>query len=66
MWYFSPALLKGGILFHIRIIGNFMVYKDRLETNLLQLFVHPQNSQWFSTSSAIIFEVNAINAQKQA
>jgi len=21
-----------------------MVYKDRLETNLLQLFAHPQNS----------------------
>jgi len=32
-----------------------MVYKDRLETNLLQLFAHSQNSQWFSISSPIIF-----------
>jgi len=32
------------MIFYDRIIGNFMVYKDRLETNLLQLFAHPQNS----------------------
>jgi len=37
-----------------------MVYKDRIETNLLQLFAHLQNSQWFSISSAIVFEVNVI------
>jgi len=42
--YFSPLLLKREMVFHNRIIGNFMVYKDRLETNLLQLFAHPQNS----------------------
>jgi len=41
MGYFVPTLLKGGMLFHNRIIGNFMVYKKRLETNLLQLFAHP-------------------------
>jgi len=35
-----------------------MVYKDRLETNSLQLFAHPQYSEWFSITSAIIFEVN--------
>ena len=52
--------------FHSRIIRNFMGYKDRLETNLLQLFVHPQNSEWFSIISAIIFEVNVVAAQKQA
>jgi len=31
--------------FHNSIIGNFMVYQDRLETNLLQLFRHPENSE---------------------
>jgi len=44
--------------FHNSIIGNFMVYQDRLETNLLQLFRHPENSEWFSMISVIIFEVN--------
>jgi len=24
------------------MIGNFMVYQDRLETYLLQLFAHPE------------------------
>jgi len=28
---------------HNGIIGNVMVYQDRLETNLFQLFVHPEN-----------------------
>jgi len=27
------------VLFHNSIIGNFVVYQDRLETNLLQLFL---------------------------
>jgi len=31
--------------FHISIIGNFMVYQDRLETNLLQLFGNLENSE---------------------
>jgi len=43
-----------------------MVYKDWLETNLLQQFAHPQNSQRLTVSSAIIFEVNIIATQKQA
>jgi len=43
-----------------------MVYKDRLETNLLQLFAHPQISKWFSIRSTIIFEVNVIAMQNQA
>jgi len=33
------------VSFHNSIIGNFMVYQDRLETNLLQLFGHPENSE---------------------
>jgi len=31
--------------FHDSILGNFMVYQHRLETNLLQLFGHPENSE---------------------
>jgi len=31
--------------FHNNIIGYFMVYQDRFETNLLQLFVHPEDSE---------------------
>jgi len=31
---------------------------ERLETNLFQLFVHPENSDRFSVNSVIIFEVN--------
>jgi len=42
-----------------------MVYEDRHETNLLQLFWHPENSEWFSISPVIIFEVNIVGEQKQ-
>ena len=52
------------MLFHNRIIGDSMVYQDRLETNLLQLFARPENLQWFSTFSGIIFEVSAVAEQK--
>jgi len=51
--------------FHNSIIGNFMVYQDRLETNLLQLFRHSENSKWFSAISVIIFEVNIVDEQKE-
>jgi len=43
-----------------------MVYQDRLETNLLQLFAHPENSEWFSVISGIIFKVNIVPEQRQA
>jgi len=43
-----------------------MIYQDRLATNLLYLFAHPENSEWFSIISAIIFEVDIVAAQKQA
>ena len=33
--------------FRNSITGHFMVYKDWLETNVLQLFAHPENSEWF-------------------
>jgi len=51
--------------FHNSIIGNFIVYKHRLETNLLQLFRHPDNSEWFSIIYVIIFDVNMVDEQKQ-
>jgi len=46
-------------------MGNFMVYQDRIETNLLQLFAKQENSEWFSIISVIIFEVNIVAEQKQ-
>ena len=57
---------KGGVAFHNSIIGHFIVYQDHLETNLLQLFAHPENSDWFSIIFAMIFEVNIVEEQKQA
>jgi len=51
--------------FHKSIIGNFMVYQERLETNLLQLFAHPYNSKWCSIIYVIIFTVNSVDEQKQ-
>ena len=72
---FSKSKLIGGALspppptsntaFHNSITGNFVVYQDRLETYSLQLFEHPENSEWFSTISVIIFEVNTVDEQKQ-
>jgi len=42
-----------------------MFYQDRLvETNLLQLFAHPENSERFSIISVIMFEVHIIDEQK--
>jgi len=42
-----------------------MVYRDRLETYLLQLFAHPETLGEFSMISVIIFEVNIVSEQKQ-
>jgi len=42
-----------------------MVYQDRLETNLLQLFGHPENSECLPIISIIIFGVNIVDEQKQ-
>jgi len=43
-----------------------MVYQDRIETNLLQLFVHLETSDWFSIIFGIIFEANIVAEQNQA
>jgi len=46
------TFLKGAnvadVPFHNSIMRDFMVYQDRLETNLLQLFAYTENSEWFS------------------
>jgi len=52
--------------FYESIIGNFMVCQDLIETNLLQLFEHPEASEWFSIISGIIFEVSIVSEQKKA
>ena len=51
--------------FHNSIIGNFIVYQDQLETYLIQLFAHPEISEWFSIISVINFRVNIAAEQKQ-
>jgi len=43
-----------------------MVYQDRFKTNLLQLLVHPETSEWFSMISVISFVSNIVAEQKQA
>jgi len=52
--------------FYNSVIGNLIVYQDRIETDLLKLFAHPENSGWFSVISVIMFEVNIVAEQKQA
>jgi len=42
-----------------------MVYQFRIETNLLQLFAHRENSDVLY-DSVIIFKVNIVAKQKQA
>jgi len=46
---------ENGDAFYNRIIGIFMVYQVGIETNLLQLCADPDNSEWFSIISGIIF-----------
>jgi len=63
-WHF-PLLFERGsngaqVPLNCSIINNFMIYQDRLETNLLQLFAHTENSERFSTLSVIIFKVHII------
>jgi len=43
-----------------------MVRQDRIETNFLQLFEHPETSEWFSIIPSIIFEVGIVSEQKKA
>ena len=52
--------------FHNSIIGNFVVYQNQIETDLLKLCAHLENSEWFSVISVVIFEVEIVAEQKQA
>jgi len=45
--------------------GSFMVYQDRLETYLLQLFAVPKPRNFLSII-VVIFYVNIVAEQKQA
>jgi len=49
--------------FHNSIIGTFIVYQDGIETVLLKLYAHPENSEWFSVISVIVFEVKIVAEQ---
>jgi len=56
----SPCPFKRGstgaeVPLHNRTISNFVVYKDRLETNLLQLYSRNQKN---SESFSIIFPID--------
>jgi len=59
-------LLQANLPVTKRIIGDFIVYQDRIETVLLKLCAHPENSEWFSVMSVIVFEVKIVAGQKQA
>ena len=56
---------EGKMPFHNIIKDIFMVYQYQIEKNLLQLYVHPETSEWYSINSVILFEVNIIVEQKQ-
>jgi len=45
---FKSGTTRAEVLYHNSIIGKIMFYQDLLETNLLQLFGDPENSEWFS------------------
>jgi len=51
--------------FYNSITGNFMVYQDLFETNLLQLFTNPQHLESFSAISVFGFVVNIVAEQTQ-
>jgi len=37
----------GGVPFYENVIGNFVVYQLRIETNLIQLLAHPETLVFF-------------------
>jgi len=64
--FFKEDATRAEVPFHNSIISDFMVDQDRLERNLLELFVHPENAKWFSITYVITFGVNVASEQKQA
>jgi len=63
--FFQKGGKDGGGNFSSQYHREFHGYQDLVETYLLQLFTHPQHSEWFSTLYVIIFEVNIVAEQKQ-
>jgi len=63
--FFEKGGKDGGANFSLQYHREFHGEQDLVETNLLRLFTHPQHSQWFSTLSVIIFEVNIFAEKKQ-
>jgi len=47
-WPFKRGTVWAEVPFRSNIIGNFIVYHYRIETRLLQLFAHQENSEGFS------------------
>jgi len=44
-----------------------MFYHDRIATDLLQLFAHPENTKcYFCIVSDVIFEAHIVSEQKKA
>jgi len=62
---FHKGATGAKVPFYKSIRGNFMVYQDRFETNSLQLFAHPETSEWFSIIYVFIFEANIFAEQKE-
>ena len=58
MSFYKRGATWAEVSFFKSIIGNFIVYNDWIETNLLQLFAHAETSEQFSVISGIIFEVS--------
>ena len=54
-----PKLVTG-------LLGNFIVYQDRIERNPLQIFAHAENSEICFIISVIIFKVSIVAEPKQA
>ena len=62
---FKMGATAAEVSFHKTIISNLIVYQDRTEIHFLKLSAHPENSEWFSTVSVIIFKVIIVAEQKQ-
>jgi len=63
---FGKGTNGADVPFHNSIIGIFVVYRNQIETDLLKLCAHLENSEWFSVISVVICEVEIVAEQKQA
>ena len=63
---FHKGATGAEVPFYKPIISNFIIYRNGIERILLQLFEHPETSEWFSIISSVIFDVNIFHERKQA